>query len=215
MNTTLYTHDPDNVFCWCQDIYKEYNIDLKFPKARDIRKTYQYRYLSAICQKFSKWNLDDNDAKRFLRIAIGNSFKQKTLKKGLSALHQKNLLDISYEQLLNSSRNTRQAINTIDSVLQFLVRFCGNENIRCKLVKRDRPATNMVITNLYQAGKINIEFLVVNDLCREIVMDAISKNYQDVLFLPSMSDIYRVKTRILECKCDFPNYDLVKKWGRS
>ena len=92
MNTDLNTFDQKQVFRICQDIYKSFGIDLRFPKARDVTKTYQYRYLTAICDKFKQWELDLNEVKRFLSIAILNSFKHKTIKKGLSALHQKNLL---------------------------------------------------------------------------------------------------------------------------
>lgn len=215
MNTSLQSIDPDEVFCLCQDIYKDYNINLKYPKARDIKKTYQYRYLSAICSKFLTWGLDRPEIKRFLEIAIGNSFRQKTIKKGLSALHQKNLLEISYEQLINTNGEQRQIDLTFNGIIQFLNRYCVGVDPALALRKRDNSKSNMVLTNLFQAGKINVEFISVNDLCREIAMEAISKESQDMPFLPSLGKIYKVNRDISSNREKFTNYLTVKKWGRS
>ena len=207
--------EPDMVFAICQNIYKEYGIDLRFPKARDVKKTYQYRYLVSICKKFSNWNFDDKEVNRFLRIAIGNSFRQKTINKGLSALHQKNLLDISYEQMISSMNDRRQVNNTFESIMNFLEKYCSGSVPLEVLKKRDNLKANMAITNLYQAGKINVEFLSVNDLCRQIVIEAIDRESQDALFLPSLGKIYRINKEISSDRDRFTNYSNAKKWGIS
>jgi hypothetical protein len=214
MSNTLHSYDPELVFTWCQDIYKEYNIDLRLPKARDVRNTYQYRYLTSICNKFKSWELSESDVKRFLRIAISNSHRQKTLKKGLSALHQKNLLQLSYEQLIISNDIHQQSNLTLDAVLSFLQKYCNNNDPHSVLRHRETVKSNMVITNLYQAGKINVEFLSVNDMCREIVMDAISNDLQDAMFLPNLGKIYKINRDISDHKNRFPNHVLIKKWGK-
>lgn len=213
MNTDLNTFDPEQVFTICQDIYKGFGIDLKFPKARDVTKTYQYRYLTAICDKFIQWDLDLNEVKRFLAIAIGNSFKHKTIKKGLSALHQKNLLQISYEQLISSNNTLSQIDQTSQSVYLFLKQFCDEKNAYTILSKREGPRSNMVLTNLYQAGKINIEFLAINNLCRRIAMDAISKDLQDAMFLPTLGKLYVVNRDLSANNANFTNFKTIKEWG--
>jgi hypothetical protein len=213
MNTLSIIIDPDLVFSYCQDIYKEYNFDLRFPKSRDVKKTYQYRYLLAICKKFTAWGLDGNEVKRFLRIAINNSFKHKTIKKGLSALHQKNLLEISYEQLISASTDKKQAASTAEMVLAYLVKFCGIEAPESVLRRRENIRSNMVITNLYQAGKISVEFMAVNDICRKIVIGAIDGEEQDAMFLPTLGKIYKINTESLSNKDKFTNFDNIKKWG--
>jgi len=213
MNTDLNTFDPEQVFTICQDIYKGFGIDLKFPKARDITKTYQYRYLTAICDKFILWDLDLNEVKRFLAIAIGNSFKHKTIKKGLSALHQKNLLQISYEQLISSNNTLSQIDQTSQSVYLFLKQFCDEKSAYTILSKRESPRSNMVLTNLFQAGKINIEFLAINNLCRRIAMDAISKDLQDAMFLPTLGKLYVVNRDLSANNANFTNFKTIKEWG--
>ena len=213
MNTDLNTFDPEQVFTICQDIYKGFGIDLKFPKARDVTKTYQYRYLTAICDKFIQWDLDLNEVKRFLAIAIGNSFKHKTIKKGLSALHQKNLLQISYEQLISSNNTLSQIDQTSQSVYLFLKQFCDEKSAYTILSKREGPRSNMVLTNLFQAGKINIEFLAINNLCRKIAMDAISKDLQDAMFLPTLGKLYVVNRDLSANNANFTNFKTIKEWG--
>lgn len=213
MNTDLNTFDPEQVFTICQDIYKGFGIDLKFPKARDVTKTYQYRYLTAICDKFIQWDLDLNEVKRFLAIAIGNSFKHKTIKKGLSALHQKNLLQISYEQLISSNNTLSQIDQTSQSVYLFLKQFCDEKSAYTILSKREGPRSNMVLTNLFQAGKINIEFLAINNLCRRIAMDAISKDLQDAMFLPTLGKLYVVNRDLSANNANFTNFKTIKEWG--
>lgn len=213
MNTDLNTFDPEQVFTICQDIYKGFGIDLKFPKARDVTKTYQYRYLTAICDKFIQWDLDLNEVKRFLAIAIGNSFKHKTIKKGLSALHQKNLLQISYEQLISSNNTLSQIDQTSQSVYLFLKQFCDEKSAYTILCKREGPRSNMVLTNLFQAGKINIEFLAINNLCRKIAMDAISKDLQDAMFLPTLGKLYVVNRDLSANNANFTNFKTIKEWG--
>lgn len=215
MNTLSNIIDPNLVFSYCQDIYKEYNFDLRFPKSRDIKKTYQYRYLLAICKKFSAWGLDVNEVKRFLRIAINNSFKHKTIKKGLSALHQKNLLEISYEQLISASVDKSQAAATADMVLVYLIKLCGVETPDLFLRRRDSIKSNMVITNLFQAGKISVEFMAVNDICRKIVLSAIDDDLQDAMFLPTLGKLYKINTESLSNKGKFTNFNNIKKWGSS
>jgi len=213
MDTDLNTFDPEQVFTICQDIYKGFGIDLKFPKARDVTKTYQYRYLTAICDKFIQWDLDLNEVKRFLAIAIGNSFKHKTIKKGLSALHQKNLLQISYEQLISSNNTLSQIDQTSQSVYLFLKQFCDEKSAYTILSKREGPRSNMVLTNLFQAGKINIEFLAINNLCRRIAMDAISKDLQDAMFLPTLGKLYVVNRDLSANNANFTNFKTIKEWG--
>jgi hypothetical protein len=213
MDTDLNTFDPEQVFTICQDIYKSFGIDLKFPKARDVTKTYQYRYLTAICDKFIQWDLDLNEVKRFLAIAIGNSFKHKTIKKGLSALHQKNLLQISYEQLISSNNTLSQIDQTSQSVYLFLKQFCDEKSAYTILSKREGPRSNMVLTNLFQAGKINIEFLAINNLCRRIAMDAISKDLQDAMFLPTLGKLYVVNRDLSANNANFTNFKTIKEWG--
>lgn len=213
MNTDLNTYDPMQVFSICQDIYKSFGINLKFPKARDITKTYQYRYLTAICDKFKQWELDFNEVKRFLVIAILNSFKHKTINKGLSALHQKNLLQISYEQLISSNNTQSQIDKTSQASHQFLEKLCEGKCASLVLSKRDGPRSNMLLTNLFQAGKINIEFLAINNMCRRIAMDAISKDLQDAMFLPTLGKLYKVNLDLSANKADFTNFKTIKEWG--
>lgn len=213
MNTDLNTHDPMQVFSICQDIYKSFGINLKFPKARDITKTYQYRYLTAICDKFKQWELDLKEVKRFLVIAILNSFKHKTINKGLSALHQKNLLQISYEQLISSNNTLSQIDKTSQSSYRFLEKLCEGKCATLVLSKRDGPRSNMLLTNLFQAGKINIEFLAINNICRRIAMDAISKDLQDAMFLPTLGKLYKVNLDLSANKADFTDFQTIKEWG--
>ena len=215
MNTLSNIIDPHIVFGYCQDIYKEYHFDLRFPKSRDVKKTYQYRYLLAICKKFHAWGLEIHEVQRFLRIAINNSFKHKTIKKGLSALHQKNLLEISYEQLISTNANKKQASSAADMVLEYLTKFCGIETPSTVLRRRENIKSNMVITNLYQAGKISVEFMAINDICRKIVIGAIDDEAQDVMFLPTLGKLYKINMESLSNKDKFSNFDNIKKWGSS
>lgn len=213
MSTNVSEIDPDAVFCICQDIYKAYGINLQFPKARDVKKTYQYRYLVAICKKFLAWNLDLPEIKRFLAIAIGNSFKHKTIKKGLSALHQKNLLQISYEQLISYDNTMSQTEKVTNAALDFIRSYCSNGDPRALLTRRENIRSNMVLTSLYQAGKINVEFLSINDLCRTITMEAISRDMQDKMFLPTLGKIYSINSNLSSNKDNFLNFLIIKKWG--
>ena len=213
MNTDLNTFDQKQVFSICQDIYKSFGIDLRFPKARDVTKTYQYRYLTAICDKFKQWELDLNEVKRFLSIAILNSFNHKTIKKVLSALHQKNLLQISYEKLISSNNTISQIDKTSQSAYLFLEKLCEGKCASLLLSKREGPRANMMLTNLFQAGKINIEFLAINNMCRRIAMDAISKDLQDTMFLPTLGKLYRVNLDLSANKSNITNFRTIKEWG--
>jgi hypothetical protein len=71
----------------------------------------------------------------------------------------------------------------------------------------------MVLTNLFQAGKINIEFLAINNLCRRIAMDAISKDLQDAMFLPTLGKLYVVNRDLSANNANFTNFKTIKEWG--
>jgi hypothetical protein len=98
-------------------------------------------------------------------------------------------------------------------VLSYLIIFCGIEAPESVLRRRENIKSNMVITNLYQAGKISVEFLAVNDVCRKIVIGAIDDEMQDIMFLPTLGKIYKINTDSLSNKDKFTNFDNIKKWG--
>ena len=44
-------------------------------------------------------------------------------------------------------------------------------------------------------------------------MDAISKDLQDAMFLPTLGKLYKVNLDLSANKADFTNFKTIKEWG--
>lgn len=172
----------------CQDVYKNLGYDLNFPKGTDPKKTYQWRYLTSIVKKFKSWDLDENEIEAFIKIAANQVKISGLLHKGLSVLHQNNLLDVSYERLKKSSRNSEQNSCLIIKNHKWLLRQATDGDIRNILLKKQGSMKNIVLW--HQSNSISALYIAISKMCM-LVYDQLSA--AELALMPTKSQLYLIR----------------------
>lgn len=200
MNKTLdngLTYDIiDNVWNICLETYIQHGFKLSFPKGTDPKKTYQWRYVSAIAKKFVEWDFDTEMSKRFIDIAVKYSKSAGTLCKGLAALHQNNMLDICYKELLSESDNDSQSISSLMCVNTWLNSKIGTNDLYDILIKRHKTDGFRNLTMWYQASRITPLYMSLSRSCIRAIK-TIDDEYEQ-LILPKMTTLYTIRTSFLD-----------------
>ena len=155
--------DVFDLYKLCQDAYKFYGTDLNFPKDTDPKKTYQWRYLKSIAHKFELWKLNQKEREDFIKIAVEQAKLSGYLHKGLSVLHQNNLLDSCYERLNKLSRGQDQNLRTILNNHRWLLRQAGSSDMKNILLKTHGSMKNIVLW--YQSNSISALYIALSKLC--------------------------------------------------
>jgi len=116
------------VWDWCSNIYSQHGIKLKFPNNTKPQNTYQWRYCKSLANKFIEWDFDDDTAQYFINVAVGYSKQLGTLRKGLAALHQNNMLETVHKLMLRDQDNNQQSISLISTTNKWLTTQIGPDD---------------------------------------------------------------------------------------
>lgn len=200
------THDYiELIWNMCFEIYLQYGYKLSFPKNTDPQKTYQWRYLSAIAKKFIEWDFDIDMSKRFIDIAVKYSKSIGTIHKGLSALHQNNILDMCYKQVISDVDKSSQSTGSLRSIKSWLDSKINGNDPYCILSKRNTPDSFCNLTLWYQASRISPLFLSLSKTCMRVYNSIIDEC--ELAMLPKATTLYVIRTSFLD---DADNIDIIR-----
>lgn len=176
---------------WCSDAYLQHGFKIKFPQAGDIRKTYQWRFVKSIAEKFAEWNFDDETAKKFIRIAVAQAKLKGVLKKGLAALHQTNMLNICYD-LLTAEKNESDNIHrSLEMQKSWYDNHIGDDPIATLLYRSGHGALPTLIV-WYQSSRISDHFIALSRICHRVLM-RLQADPIEARLLPSPTSLYLLR----------------------
>ena len=181
------------VWNWCSDAYLRNGQRLKFPAKTNPVNTYQWRYVKAIAERFAEWQFDDDTCRKFIDLATKYAKDKGYLRKGLSILHQSNMLDICYGMLQREKDSNRQSTNSIELVHKWLVRQFKDNDPLDVLLQRPREGALCNLTQWYKAYRISDSYLAVSkSCCRALVR--LADNFPDEReLLPKYTKLYTLR----------------------
>lgn len=156
-----------SVWQWCRSAYLRYNINISFPKNTDPRKTYQWRFTSAIVRKFDEWGLDDESAYRFVNIAVAEANRRGVLCKGLAILHQSDMLNTCYNILSQQDTDNNSKIKSLTSMKSWFDDIAGDDPFKTLMGRKRNALPNIAIW--YQANKLSDLFIALSKVCSKAV----------------------------------------------
>lgn len=181
----------------CVTAYLQHGRKLSFPKHTDPRKTYQWRYVKALASKIDEWDFDEETTISFLNIAVRHTKECGMLNKGLSALHQGNMLQICYDELQKSEDNNNQSITSLKLIKKWFDNTIGDKDpVKFLLKRKDRDAfCNLVLW--YQASKISPLYLSLSRSCGRAMARLAKIDQDERSFLPKSTKLYLTRTKFI------------------
>lgn len=192
---------------WCSEAYLRHNIRLQFPTHTDPTKTYQWRYVKAIAQKFDEWDFDDATAKHFIQIAVDHAKYVGVLRKGLAALHQSNMMSICYDKIQSQSATNQQTINSLRHIHAWLSQRIKNKDLFAALLVRTEAGDMCNLVKWVRASRISPLYLSLSRNCCRALSRLEQKNPHEREMLPKTTTLYMLRTEFLE---DTHNFDQAK-----
>lgn len=191
MTDEITDQDVYTIWQWCFEIYLQYGIKIAFPANTDPKKTYQWRYALGIAKKFKEWELSEEASKLFIRIAVSHSKQKGTLKKGLAALHQNNLLDACYRIVLKQSKEQESIIDSLERMKAWYDNKIGSGDPLAVLTYRKSPRSLANLTQWFQSNSISDLFIALSKDCSKAVSRL--NNSIDSQLLPKQTSLYMLR----------------------
>ena len=184
------------VWNWCSDAYLRNGQRLKFPANTNPSNTYQWRYVKAIAIRFAEWQFDDDTCRKFISIAAKYAKDKGVLRKGLSVLHQSNMLDVCYEMLQRESDTDRQSTDSLEFTHKWLMRQFGEADPVKVLLLRPRTGALCNLTQWYKANRISDLYLAMSNSCCRALADLGRMNPEERNLLPKLTKLYSLRCGI-------------------
>lgn len=176
----------------CQDAYKRFGTDLNFPKDTDPKKTYQWRYLNGITNKFKLWHLTEDEMIDFIDIAVEQAKITGYLHKGLSVLHQNNLLESCYERLQKAGKRQEQNERILLNNHKWLLKQAGGKDLKNILLKTNGSMKNIVLW--YQSHNISELYIALSRLC---IAAYSTLSQAELALMPTKSQLYLLRQEFM------------------
>lgn len=197
MNNTLVSDERVLlVWQWCSDAYLQHGFKIKFPKATDCAKTYQWRFAKAIATKFNEWDFDEATAKRFIWIAVAQAKMRGVLKKGLAAVHQSNMLNICYQILTQEQIDNNNTLNSLTSMKSWFDDKIGSADPLTVLLHRSNARAFSNFTIWYRGNQISDHFIAISKVCSKALVHTQS-NALEARLLPPLTSLYLLRAEFL------------------
>ena len=197
-----------SVWKLCSECYLQNGYRISFPSNTDPTKTYQWRYLRSITNKFIEWDFDEHTSRQFIQIAIEHCKDKGILKKGLAALHQSNMLQICYDKLKQKSSNQKQNLNIIQYEHAWLLKQSNNNLLRT-LLKRNSKGEYCNLTKWYKASKISRLYLALSKSCSKAIRQLELQNPEERELLPRTTQLYMIRSEFLATEPNIEDFKLV------
>ena len=183
------------IWQWCSDAYLQHGYKIRFPENTDPVKTYQWRFVKSIADKFNEWEFDEATMKKFIKIAVSQAKLKGVLKKGLAALHQSNMLNICYD-ILTSEKNANDSIlSTLEPIKKWYDSQVGSDPLRT-LLQRNGYDTMSNIVTWYQAKRLTDHFIALSKTCIKAVM-RLQNDQVEARLLPTPVSLYLLRSEFL------------------
>lgn len=186
------------VWNWCSDAYLRNGQRLSFPANTDPTRTYQWRYVKSITERFVEWEFDDDTCRKFIDIAVNYANQRGVLRKGLTVLHQSNMLDICYKMLQEEKDTTRQSQDSLETVHKWYRMQIGNRKPIEVLLQRPNIGAMCNLTQWYRARKLTDKYLAVSKSCSRALGRLAKVDPDERLMLPKATKLYSLRSDIIK-----------------
>lgn len=201
-----------DTFDRCARIYRRYGVTLKFPKNTDPRKTYQWRYVSNLHNKFAEWEFDGDDRDNFINIVAAYARKHNLIIKGLSVFGQNNILKICYENVADKINSRDQSITSLSRIYSMLEAKSGDRGMLEFLLKRKTPDSFCNLSILYSSSNITSLYMSMSKSCYGAMRRLSQTHPFECDRLPRLCELFEIRKKFL---VDSSTFDLVKKILKS
>jgi hypothetical protein len=183
-----------SVLEWCTATYVRYGQKLALPANTDPRRTYQWRYASAIAKKFADWDFDEDDSRKFIDIAVRRAKEMGVMRKGLAILHQANMLTICYDILQEETKANARLLSDLDATKLWLQTAAGTRKLLPALLEsRDGSLCNLVIWR--RAHKMHDAYIALSKSCSQAISQLKSREPDQRRMLPTPTQLNAIRDR--------------------
>jgi hypothetical protein len=174
----------------CQRVYLRHGWKLQFPEHTNPKKTYQWRYLKLLLEKFQEWEFDNQTIEKFIDVAVCHVKEKGILRKGLTALHQKNLMELCYKTLQLEEEKKNQQLESLLVTKRWLIQQIGSKNVQNVLLYRQSfdSLTNLALW--HQSRKISLLYIAISKSCYKALLTLERQDADDLFLLPKSADLY-------------------------
>lgn len=187
--------EEQDVWVWCSDAYLRNGIKLRLPQCLDHTKTYQWRYVRALTNKFVEWEFNRETCIKFIDVAVKYAKDLKVLNKGLSIFHQHNMLKICYNKLQESSGVDENLRVRLEDSVRAMSKI---DDRKAFFLKRQDSLSFRNITNYYMNKKLCKEYLALSKAAIGAMKALSTIDAQERQLLPSDAALYLLRIRILD-----------------
>lgn len=193
---------------WCASAYLQHgNRKLSMPQDTDPTKTYQWRYMEALARRLQDLELNEQQSRTFIEIAVLYARSHNLLKKGLTIFMQANLLDVCYEELRSRETTQQSTVGIITNTSAWLRQEL--ENYRRKsptraaktlidmLLHCETPGGYANIVRWHQAGNLPEHYIVLSRSCGLAISTLAKAKSPDRTLLPKDSRLFMLRTKLL------------------
>lgn len=194
----------------CSECYLQNGYRISFPSNTDPTKTYQWRYLKSIANKFIEWEFDEATSRQFIQVAIEHCRDQGVIRKGLAALHQGNMLQICYDKLQKQANSNKQNYDSVEYVHQWLSNQVNND-LFSTLIKRQNKHEYCNLTKWYQASKISRLYLALSKSCGRALRYLEANFPEERELLPRTTQLFMIRSDFMKSEQNTANFITILK----
>lgn len=202
------TQTADNIHAiwdWCRDSYLRIaGRRISLPAGTDPTKTYQWRYMEVLAQKFEEWEFDDPLRKEFIDAAVRYAKERKLLSKGLAIFLQKNLLQECYRSLKERANKDDDALAILrrtkawlDNQLALAQEHGTCEDLAELLTTRDGIGAYPNIIRWFQGGQLPEVYLAISRSCGIALARLSRQRSEERALLPTDARLFLTRTSVL------------------
>ena len=190
-----------DVWQWCFESYLRNGIKLRLPIAKNHTQTYQWRFVKSITKKFIEWEFNQETCQKFIDIAVNHSKELGVLNKGLSVLHQHNMMNICYSKLKQESEKSDHTQKKLADTHAFL-NGLKTKDLKSYLLKRPHQKALPNIITLYLAKQITVEYMSISRPMSDILTELENTREDERSILPTDASLYLSRRKIFESHRD-------------
>lgn len=139
----------------------------KFAKAKDITKTYHYRWFKSFLDKCYSSDLDFDGSSEVCKAVVKYAKDNKLLNSGASLLCRGDIIDICIKNLENEVLDFVDKLELIKNHAKILL----DNNSYDKLIRRNNRHSDCNIVSLRCSGKLDDSVIAISKTCMKIVSE--------------------------------------------
>lgn len=169
----------------------KYKIKYEWPKARDISKTYHYRWFKRFltnCKE--KHELNFEESKLLLKSIIKHAHNNGVLRSGATLLQRSDQIDIFIEHINN---DIDKASQIIDDIKRCESRFVDGKYSFLK--KRAKRGGYPNLVKMYMDGTLPASYMCLSKTCMKVYNEL---EVDDKNVMPNMLHLFKLRNKLIK-----------------